>query len=593
MQLPDQTLLVLACGGIAYWGSLGLGEFVLSMVGWKYIAGDMWRRPASLLAGLLLWLWFAMFVGLAGLVDAVILPILWLLIMVSMSIYWFRRNNDFSVLRRVFSGGDTWFRVGIAFFAVVVATTLLYAAAPSSKIDEIYYHMPLAKRILEEGALNFMTFPWQSAILPQMMFQIGNVFFHGLGLPDAGNVFSALLGLELMFFAYRIHDSRARVAWLYLVMAMYLGLHSAIWWATSGAHAMGDLGSALLFVGVFLLPGHDDIPRVYRLLLMSIFGVVAVASKVSLGPVTVVGLMLYLISEDWRGLDVTSAWKSVFVLLAPWLLFFAPICLYTWSSSGSPFGPMLVGLFGSNVYDVTMISEMFARITSNNAPTVFEFAKHSIPSYSWPIWVGWLAFLFLAQRGERIKAGLLLVVGLLVITFLTQFDLRFLGGLFWALSILGALKVFERWNLISFRNVTVAIVGLLSLPWLGLRIVYSEPFFTSGWNPSGREEFRHKMVAFTQDFIELDQRLPSNAVLVYSGVRLSSLYSPRPAYPWRSFPRDGAMLYLFGVGETLTIPDGFVVSDLIYENREAVQYVMRQSGKFKRTRLRVYRMIRK
>ena len=55
---------------------------------------------------------------------------------------------------------------------VAVALNALVALAPSTKIDELYYHMLVPSRILSDSALHFYREPWQAAILPHMIFQI-------------------------------------------------------------------------------------------------------------------------------------------------------------------------------------------------------------------------------------------------------------------------------------------------------------------------------------------------------------------------------------------------------------------------------------
>ena len=69
------------------------------------------------------------------------------------------------------------------------------AIVPSSKIDELYYHMLLPARIVADHGLRFYRLPIESAILPHMTYQIFAAPLHALGFPDAPNVVSWLLSL--------------------------------------------------------------------------------------------------------------------------------------------------------------------------------------------------------------------------------------------------------------------------------------------------------------------------------------------------------------------------------------------------------------
>src|SRR5690348_3892803 len=64
-------------------------------------------------------------------------------------------------------------------------TNLAVALAPSSKIDEIYYHMIVPKRIATDGTMNFYRLPIEAAIVPQMQYQISLSPAYALGAPEA------------------------------------------------------------------------------------------------------------------------------------------------------------------------------------------------------------------------------------------------------------------------------------------------------------------------------------------------------------------------------------------------------------------------
>src|SRR5262249_1958399 len=87
---------------------------------------------------------------------------------------------------------------------VAICTNLIIAIAPSTKIDELYYHMLMPSRIVTDGALHFYREPWPSAIWPHMIYQIASAPVHAIGYPDAANVVSWGLAVTLLCFAWQI-----------------------------------------------------------------------------------------------------------------------------------------------------------------------------------------------------------------------------------------------------------------------------------------------------------------------------------------------------------------------------------------------------
>jgi hypothetical protein len=76
---------------------------------------------------------------------------------------------------------DRWFT---AIIIAVSALNLLIAVAPSTKIDELHYHMLLPKRVLEDNGLYLYRNPYESAIFPQMAYQLGCAQFKRPGFPS-------------------------------------------------------------------------------------------------------------------------------------------------------------------------------------------------------------------------------------------------------------------------------------------------------------------------------------------------------------------------------------------------------------------------
>ncbi|MEI9977107.1 MAG: hypothetical protein WDO73_36685 [Ignavibacteriota bacterium] len=105
--------------------------------------------------------------------------------------------------------GAIW--IPAACMAVLIT---LYALAPATKIDEVNYAALAPMRIWQQGGLHYYPLPVESAIFPQMPFQVSHLVFFAFHLPDAGAVVSALLGIALWILLWaRFSKPRRIVCW--------------------------------------------------------------------------------------------------------------------------------------------------------------------------------------------------------------------------------------------------------------------------------------------------------------------------------------------------------------------------------------------
>src|SRR5208282_1573221 len=107
----------------------------------------------------------------------------------------FRKNPPPIPRLKIAIHPDRWF---VAVIVLACAINLLIAIAPSTKIDELHYHMLIPKRVLEDGELHLYRQPFEAAIFPQTAFQLGLTAEHAAGFPEAGNVVSWGLGIALI-----------------------------------------------------------------------------------------------------------------------------------------------------------------------------------------------------------------------------------------------------------------------------------------------------------------------------------------------------------------------------------------------------------
>ncbi len=89
---------------------------------------------------------------------------------------------------------------------LVLIVLVLISLAPSTKIDELYYHMLTGRRVLEDHGLRVYQLPYEQAIVPQMGYQIAETVFHATNTADAGNILSLGFGMALWLLILRRCD---------------------------------------------------------------------------------------------------------------------------------------------------------------------------------------------------------------------------------------------------------------------------------------------------------------------------------------------------------------------------------------------------
>src|SRR5262249_44674789 len=142
----------------------------------------------------------------------------------------------------------------------------------------------------------------------------------------------------------------------------------AVWHVTSGAHAMGDLAMATAVVAFCsresLLVSLS--PWAYAATLSTLL-LAAATSKISLLPLSMAILCLGILPLLQRS-DLRVCSKILSAVVIPWIIFFGPVALWTWVQSGSPFGPVLSGIFGSPLEPNNWAEEIRSTRKANQLP---------------------------------------------------------------------------------------------------------------------------------------------------------------------------------------------------------------------------------
>jgi hypothetical protein len=472
---------------------------------------------------------------------------------------------------------DRWF---VAVIVAAVAINLIIAMAPSTKIDELNYHMLLPKRVVEDRGLYFYRLPVQLAIFPHTAYQLGLSAAHAAGFPEAGNVISWGLGAVLILLVAGVSadlTGSTTAGWMTGAISA-VGLYPSVWHVTSGPHALGDLATVTASL-LALLPDSQsgELKATTRLMLVCLAAYTATSTKISIFPLSTT---LTLIAV-YRAAAQIGWSKATGVAFGLWGAFYGPTILWTTLQCGSPFGPVTAKMFRSHYFGPETIAAMEGlkgEIWEGGTALLTWLA----PSVSVGIIVAFAVIVFAVLKRERMFKVLFgLVCGqAILIVWLLPHEFRFLGGLQYVVLIMGAwvlwpsglgTRLIARWWLILFGA---------CLPWLGVQVYYAKPFIKVVSGIVSRDSFLHEYAAFTEDFHALNRILPTDAVIYVVNSRLPSYYAPRPVIFTLEDLRGRGPLYRFAVGSGSPLGQGSLsCPETVYENPQAVSVVYRTPGR--------------
>ena len=452
--------------------------------------------------------------------------------------------------------------------AAVLIFNLLIALSPSTKGDELYYHMIVPSRIVLDGGLSFYRNPIVSAIYPQMAFQIGFAPFHAMHLPDAGNVVSWFFGALLIWFAYVIIEKStgSRIWAAVFSAALLAGLYTSVWHVASGAHAIGDLAVAVSVVALYTSNDLREVAGTGRAAITVGILVAAFAStKVLFFPLAAAVVLVAAVRLGWKSLG----WMAI----AP-VVFMVPLMIWTAAHSGSPLGPLLEGSTGPSAWPANEVRTFVLEYVAGPRGPIPEKLRNEAVNYSPVLWLSIAAFLLL-RRHISVKPGVgvaLLIVQIVVILGWNTYDARYLGGVHYALMILFAMFLFAamRDNILA-RGWFRAVAALLIVPWMLLQIGYGSFLIKPVFHLESGEQFLTRYVPFYRDFVALDRVLPRDAIL-FSPLGFDSIYAPRPVYYHELDIPKQRPLFVFSY-------NGPAAGRLVYENRAAVMVTYRVPGR--------------
>ena len=453
--------------------------------------------------------------------------------------------------------------------------TLLMAMHGSTKIDEMHYHMLIPARIVSDAGLNFYQAPWQGAIIPQMTYQIAMAPFYAMGFVHLGNILSWLFSI-LMIWAVTtlVWEASRSTRWTVLIVSsITIGMYPMVWHVTSGAHALGDI--SVIFTLIALVQFESFRNRIgsgFTVLMISFLAMSAATTKLSIIPLSVL-VLFFLINKTIR-INI----RFSFLILVPWLIFYAPICIWTWVESGSPFGPALTNIFGSQVYNPIEIQKIIENTKGLDRINWSSELKLALFGYSVLVWLFTIGLFISKETPRFIPIIFFSLQSLLIATMILPVDLRFLSGTqFAAITIFGIYGHSKiSWLTKSPSKMRVALL-LGTLPWLSIQCLYATPFVKHLLGIISITEFNTRYIAFYEDYVILDSILPKNAALLVKGIRLNSIYAPRDVFFTEADLPSNRPSFLFQVVSNKEL-ELKKTTPVIYENKLSTIQIYRTPG---------------
>ena len=472
-------------------------------------------------------------------------------------------------------------QIAIVIAAVAAVLNLLAAVVPSSKIDELYYHMLLPARVLADHGLAIYHAPIESAVLPQMAYAFFAAPLHALGYPDVPNIVSWMLSLTLVWLGWTLLRQRGigdPVAYC-LVVALLVGAYPMVFHVTGGSHAFGDLSLATAVVALALADKLLATCGPARFAFMvSLLAWSAASAKVSLIPVAGAVALLAIFFAIRASRAGGARVRLLVAAVAPWLIVGTPLMVWTYVRTGSPFGPLLAGLFGDSLFRPDVFSDYAEAARVANRSPLGAILFDNLAGYSPLVWVGAIGALISGTTPLAVRRwGAALLLGqCLIIAWLLPYHARFLGGLQYGLAICFALYLPPQF--ISWKRAATIVLAIGVVPWMVGQAAYTRQFAAMALGLEDRSAFYRRYVAFFDDFVKLDRLLPANAVLLATDSRPPAVYAPRPMVFDLADVPPGREIYVFSVGlpNASDYPAPYRLGPEIYANPAATQTVFRR-----------------
>jgi hypothetical protein len=497
-----------------------------------------------------------------------------------------------------------WFRSNGFLKALLViawVTNLAVALAPSSKIDEIHYHMVVPKRIAAEGTMNYYRLPIESSIVPQMQYQISLSPTYAMGIPEAGNVltfgYSIVLALFIIGFVQEVSGNETLA--MFAALGCCIGAYQTVWHTTEGPASFGELALVVAACGIIWpKPLLSQVKPLTYGLLITTAASLAASTKISLLPLCgIISLIAcWRTFRELRG--AKGAAMQAPAALLPWVPIHIPLMLWTFKQTGSFWGPVMANVLRPSIFTPELLGILVRMrvVNQSNFGLNMRFGTVELTPLLFLAvpFVLWKAFR-VGREYAFIAAFFLFQV--VLIHFLLPYDFRFLGGLQYVMLMAAFISLGNPPGLtalgaqvVQYRTwVALAVI----VPWLIFQMYYARPFAEETFGITTRQQFREQYVALTDDYESLNRILPPDAVLYIENARVSLFDAPRLSVMTPLDLRQTTSIYrmtLSGSGDNSTIPPNLPAvesvdasrnlecGEVVYSNAHAVIEAYRLPG---------------
>ncbi len=425
---------------------------------------------------------------------------------------------------------------------LAILPILYYALLPTSKIDEIHYHMPPIQYIILDGGY---TYPEHYLRNPSIMiYSMAQIPIVYLGFPDAFNVISMLFWFVILYFSNQILIKFDLVIRLLIASILLAGLYAIIQ-TTPSSTVFSTLSTLLLVV----LYGEREIIIKNSSLNSFSWAWAITANAAAIGKLSLVILAallsLFLVYDIIRNKKLS--WKVFFAFLLPTMLFYMPTLIWIYTHVGTFWGHILAEYFPYHKFSKEELQIPKQALASLNDVTI-TFIKYNFINFSF-IKLSAIVLLFFSNLNKKIKIELFIICLLTAICFQylgNAFELRYWGSIDSAFLILALLYAPDSWKIqIKKQKNQLAVIAIGIFPYLCVMYYYVAnlnpiPFFSE----TAKEKFCSKFIPYYADYQALNNILPTNAVIYFPEVNINIVGAPRKLYIYAKDIHQDTALYI-------------------------------------------------
>lgn len=486
--------------------------------------------------------------------------------------------KDIKVICKRITENNSNFSIFLILF--ILFLSLLIALLPTTKMDEISYHMLLPLRVINDGIILPYSIPWEASLLPQLIYQLFFTPFFLIGFPEVANIFSFFLFIYSAFLIQRLCESifKVQIPIIFVSLIFFSGLFVVVDIITISSSSLAVFSSVLSFGTLIHVAGRNHNLNINSSISLAISLLTLVISKITMLPLVFFSWAFYCYWIFKCNTSINKVKNLIVSGLIP-LAIYSHVLILTYYVYGSPFGSMFGDFFKSSyvVYDPYTQS-------AGQTLKVYETIFLSVTKFNPFVWIfTFICSILLIKTKYKFLIAIFTFQFFIIILFLPEKPRHFQGIQLVLASFVIAFiftKFQKNFNLfISLGNVVTSMYAVLIL-------YYSAPLIYYGYFTSNNYFFK-KYIPYYKNFSDLNKSLPMNAKIVVTGSpRINLYHMPRPQIQPKK--NQNKCLFHFLVGNNRLKGD----YKIYYSDNEAVQYTFRTPNTApKLNKLKIYHLI--